>query len=149
MKKVIVLLFLIALVVSCSDVKEKAKHTINKGGEVVGETATEFVEGVTEGVDRTLDNKIVIAEGLKNRGISTGKFYIETDSIGKDNKLVIYIITEQDFKGRLTFKVLDKKGLETGRKTLGLDRKAGEAAYEDVVFDNRTDIEVKSTIQID
>lgn len=139
----------LSLTISCSDVKEKAKNTINKGGEAVGETATEFIEGVTEGVDRTLDNKIVLSEVLKSQGINTGKFYIESDSLGKDNKLVVYLITEKDFKGKLTFKIVDKKGLETGRKVVELNRKAGEAAYQDVTFDQRTDIEVKSTIQID
>lgn len=149
MRKLFLPILALSLAVSCSDVKEKAKNTINKGGEVVGETATEFVEGVTEGVDRTLDNKIVLSESLRNQGVNTGKFYIENDSLGKDNKLVVYLITEKDFKGKLTFKVLDKKGLETGRKIIELNRKAGEAAYQDVVFDQRTDIEVKSTIQID
>jgi hypothetical protein len=149
MKKIFFSILVLSLTVSCSDVKEKAKNTINKGGEVVGETATEFVEGVTEGVDRTLDNKIMLSEGLKSQGVNTGKFYIESDSLGKDNKLVIYLITEKDFKGKLTFKVIDKKGLETGRKLIEINRKAGEAAYQDVVFDQRTDIEVKSIIQID
>ena len=149
MKKLLLPLLALSLALSCSDVKEKTKNTINKGGEVVGETATEFIEGVTEGVDRTLDSKIVVSEGLKSQGIGTGKFYIESDSLGKDNKLVIYLITEKDFKGSLIFKVLDKKGLETGRKAVTLNRKAGEAAYQDITFDQRTDIEVKSTIQID
>lgn len=149
MKKYIIALLLLMIAMSCGDVKEKAKETINKGGEVVGETATEFVEGVTEGVDRTLDSKIVVSDALKQQGINTGKFYIESDTLGKDNKLVIYVISEKDFKGKLTFKALDKKGLETGRKVLELNRKAGEAAYENIAFDERTDIEVKSTIQID
>lgn len=149
MKKLLLPLLALSLAVSCNNVKEKAKNTINKGGEAVGETATEFIEGVTEGVDRTLDNKIVLSEGLKSQGVGTGKFYIESDSLGKDNKLVIYLITEKDFKGKLTFKIVDKKGLETGRKVIELNRKAGEAAYQDVTFNQRTDIEVKSTIQID
>src|SRR5687767_14039448 len=110
MKKYIIALLLITIATSCGDVKEKAKETINKGGEVVGETATEFVEGVTEGVDRTLDSKIVVSDALKKQGINTGKFYIESDTLGKDNKLVIYVISGKDFKGKLTFKALDKKG---------------------------------------
>jgi hypothetical protein len=149
MKKILLPIIALGLIISCSDVKEKAKSTLNKSGEAVGETATEFIEGVTEGVDRTLDSNIILSEALKKQGLNTGKFYIESDSLGKDNKLVIYLITEKDFKGKLTFKVVDKKGLETGRQSLELNRKAGEAAYHDIIFDGRTDIEVKSTIQID
>ena len=148
MKKAFIAIVFVSLMFSCSDVKEKAKNTINKGGEVVGETATEFVEGVTEGVDRTLDNKIVLSEALRNNGVNTGKFYIDSDSLGNRNKIVIYLITERDFNGPLTFKVIDKKGLESGRQTVKVSRKAGEASYVDVEFDKRTNIEVKSTIQI-
>jgi hypothetical protein len=149
MKKIIIAAFAVTIAISCNNIKEKAKDTINKGGETVGEMATEFTEGVTEGVDRTLDSKIILSEGLKSKGIATGKFYIESDSLGKDNKLVVYIINNKDFKGTLTFKVIDKKGVEFGRQQLILDNKAGVGGYHDVVFDPRTNIEVKSTIKIE
>ncbi|MFP9098617.1 hypothetical protein ACLI09_06140 [Flavobacterium sp. RHBU_24] len=148
MKRLFTLLAIATLICSCNKVKDKTKETLNKGGEAVGEMATEFTEGVTEGVERTLDCKIVLSEELKAGGISYGKFHIENDSLGNDNKLVIYIITEKDYKGNLTFKVTDKKGVEFGRQQLALDAKAGAAGYYDVVFDPRTDIEVKSTIEI-
>lgn len=148
MKKLLTLLAIATLVCSCNKVKDKTKETLNKGGEAVGEMATEFTEGVTEGVERTLDCKVVLSEGLKAEGISYGKFHIENDSLGKDNKLVIYLITEKAYKGNLTFKVTDKKGVEFGRQQLALDTKPGAAGYYDVVFDPRTDIEVKSTIEI-
>lgn len=149
MKNIIIASMALAFLFSCNNVKEKAKDTINKGGETVGEIATEFTEGVTEGVDRTLDNKIVLSEALKAKGISTGKFYIENDSLGKDNKLVVYIICNKEFNGTLTFKVIDKKGIEFGRQQLTLNSRAGAAGYHDVVFDSRTNIEVKSTIEIE
>lgn len=127
---------------------QKAKETINKGGEAVGETATEFIEGVSEGVDRTLECKISLSEKRINEGIKTGKFYIEDEGNSKDNKLVIYIITEKAVNDTLTFTVKDKKGVEFGREKLILNTKAGDASYYDVIFDARTDIEAKSTIEI-
>lgn len=148
MKKLFTILAVAVLVLSCSKVKEKTKETLNKGGETVGEMATEFAEGVTEGVDRTLDSKIVLSEGLQQQGISYGKYHIESDTLGNNNKVVIYLITEKAYKGTLTFKVTDKKGVEFGRSQLQLDTKAGAGNYYDVVFDPRTDIEVKSTIEI-
>lgn len=148
MKKLFCVLTVLALACSCSKVKEKTKETLNKGGETVGEMATEFTEGVTEGVDRTLDSKIVLSDGLKQQGIALGKYHIESDTLGNNNKIVVYLITEKAFKGSLTFKVSDKKGVEFGRSRLTLDTKAGAANYYDVVFDPRTDIEVKSTIEI-
>lgn len=148
MKKLLAVALVMVLAISCNKVKEKTKETLNKGGETVGEMATEFTEGVTEGVERNLDCKVVVSDGLKAQGITTGKYHIENDSIGKDNKLVIYIISEKAYKGTLTFKVNDKKGVEFGRQQLQIDTKAGAAGYYDVVFDPRTDIEVKSTIEI-
>lgn len=118
MKKISAAILISLIFVSCNNVKEKAKQTINKSGETVGEMATEFTEGVTEGVDRTLDSKVVLSDNLKLHGIATGKFYIENDSLGKDNKLVIYLISNKDFNGVLTFKVIDKKGVEFGRQQL-------------------------------
>jgi hypothetical protein len=67
---------------SCTRIKSTAKETLNKGGEVVGKSATEFVEGVSEGVERTLDCLIVVSEELINKGISTGKYFITNDSGG-------------------------------------------------------------------
>lgn len=148
MKKFLIIA-LLAMAAGCRDAGQKAKETINKGGEAIGETATELVEGVTEGVQRTLDSEIELSDALKEKGVSTGKYYIEKDSLGRNNKLVVYIITEKPYQGVLTFKALDKKGVEFGRKQIELNTKAGEADYKDIVFDPRTDIEVKSTIKIE
>jgi hypothetical protein len=151
MKKILIMAAVAALAFSC-DVREKAKNTLNKGGEAVGELATEVGEGISEGIDRTLESKVVLSESLSAKGITVGKFQIESDSVNNqdnnDNKLVIYLATEKDFNGTLTFKVSDKKGTEFGRKQLTLNTKAGDAAYYDVVFDPRTDIEMRSTIEI-
>lgn len=148
MKKVLIFAATIILALSCNNVKEKTKETLNKSGEAVGEFATEVGEGISEGIDRTLESKIVVSDNLTQKGIKTGKFHIESDTLNHNNKLVIYLITEKDFNGTLTFKVSDKKGVEFGRKQLALNSKAGNAAYYNVVFDPRTDIEVRSTIEI-
>jgi len=152
MKKILIYAAAIVIAISCQDVKQKTKETLNKGGETVGELATEVGEGISEGIDRTLESKVVLSESLKAKGIAVGKFKIEADSINNkdynDNKLTIYLATEKDFDGTLTFKVTDKKGVEFGRKQLTVNSKAGNAAYYDVVFDPRTDMEIKSTIEI-
>jgi hypothetical protein len=150
MKKVILISVLVFSFFSCNKVKEKAKETINKGGEVVGQSATEFAEGVSEGIDKTLDCKIEIISDLLSKGLKTGKFTIETDSLsGLKNKAVVYFIFENDFKKSITIKVFDKTNLEMGRTTIALEGKKGDAKYYDIAFDKRTNIEVKSTIKIE
>jgi hypothetical protein len=136
------------LLISCSQVKEKTRETLNEGGEIVGKAATEFAEGVTEGVDRTLDCKLEISPDLKAMGLQTGKFSVEDDSGGVNNRLTVYLITERDFNDTLLVKVYDKTGAEMGRTRKLVSGKAGEAMFHDFNFDKRTKIEVRSRIVI-
>ena len=139
MKQIITLIILTFLPTSCDRVKEKTKNTINEGGEVVGKTATEFIEGVSEGVDKTLQCEILLSEGLKNSGLQTGKFSIQNDTNGgQNNLLAIYVIFNKDFSKPLLVKAFDKTGLEIGRSKLTVEGKAGEAKYYDFAFDKRT-----------
>ena len=148
--KISVILSIAILLASCSDMKEKTKETLNEGGEIVGKTATEIVEGIKTGVDKTLECDIEVSQQLIDKGIKTGKFSIENDSTGgSNNVLIIYLIFEKDFKGSLTAKVLDKKGLECGRSKLTITAKAGNAGFFDFKFDKRTYIEVKSKIVVE
>ncbi len=151
MKKTITLLILLTiLTISCNRAKEKTKEAINKGGETVGKTATEFFEGVSEGVDKTLQCDISLSQNLQNKGLKTGKFSIENDTTGAvNNLLTLYLIFDKDFNDTLTVKAFDKNELEIGRTRLEVESKAGDASYYDFVFDRRTYIEVKSKILIE
>ena len=144
---IIVLLSL--MIISCNRIKEGAKHTVNKGGEAVGETATEFFEGVSEGVDKTLECEITLSPALVKRGLSLGKTSIEDSPGGKNNQLILYIIFDHNFNDTLMARVYDKKGLEIGRTRLAVSGKANDAGYFDFIFDKRTYIEVRSKIVIE
>ncbi|OYQ43815.1 hypothetical protein CHU92_02915 [Flavobacterium cyanobacteriorum] len=150
MKKVIILIIAVAVMAGCrEDVTEKTKEAIEKSSEVVERTANKVVDEVSAHIERDMGCKLVLSEELKAKGITTGKFYIENDSVTKkDNKLVIYLITEKAFSGDITFKVAGDDGTELGRATLQLNTKAGSAGYHDIAFDKRTDIENKSIINI-
>lgn len=139
---------LVLLTISCDRVKNKTKETINKGGETVGKTASEFFEGVSEGVEKTLQCELVLSEELKEKGLKTGKYSVESD-MGNNNKLILYLIFDKDFESVLTAKAYDKNGLEIGRTELNVESKANQAGYYDFLFDKRTHIEVKSKIIIE
>ena len=134
------------LLASCGRVREKAKETINKGGETVGKTATEFFEGVSAGIDKTLECELSLSETLVSKGLKTGKFSIENTVEGKNNQLTVYLIFDKDFNSPVTSKIFDKNGLEAGRAKIDIAGKADEAGYFDFIFDKRTNIEVKSKI---
>jgi hypothetical protein len=148
--KHLVLIACAMLLASCGgDVTDRAKETLNKGGEVVGETATEVLEGIKEGMDKTLECELVITEDLKKKGVSNGKFEVVSDSTGGNNNvLTAYLIFNQDFSDTLHAKAFDKSRVEIGRAKVPVTAKAGEAGYYDFKFDPRTYIEVKSRIEI-
>ena len=134
------------LLTSCSRVKERARETINKSGETVGKTATEFFEGISSGIDKTLECELSLSETLLNKGLKTGKFSIESVAGGNNNQLTVYLIFDKDFNSQVIAKIFDKSGLEAGRAKIDIAGKADEAGYFDFVFDKRTNVEVKSKI---
>ena len=150
MRTTVILLLLIGACISCTRVKNTAKEVLNKSGEAVGSSSSEFIEGITEGVQRTIDCEIILSDKLKEKGIETGKFSVHNDSIGNaNNVLALYLIFNKDFEGEIMAKALDKKGLEFGRCKLKLEGTEGDAKFVDFVFDKRTNIEVKSKIYIE
>ena len=133
---------------SCNHAKEKAKEAINKTGETVGKGVSEFADGVKEGVTKTFDCKVLLSNELNSKGVSAGKFSIESDSTN-DNKLVVYLIFDKDINQPIKAKVFDVDNKEYGRTSVAVTGKAGEARFIDFVFDQRTDIETRSKIVLE
>lgn len=142
--------FIFLMLFSCERVKNKTQETINAGGEAVGKSATEFVEGVSEGIDKTLEVKVKLSPNLIQNGLTTGKFEI-TDSPqgGSDNLLTLYLIFDKDFDGILRVTVFDKNGLETGRAKLEVQGEKAHADYFDFTFSTRVKIEARSLIVVE
>jgi len=140
---------LLTILMSCNRITNKAKEGINKGGEVVGESATEFFDGVSEGVDRTLECEILLSKELKNKGLKKGVYDIESQPIVNNNKLTLYLIFKQDFRKEVMAKAYNKKGQEIGRTKAIIEGNSGEAAYFDFLFDERTDIGYRNRITIE
>ncbi len=144
----VVALFLLSLTFlcfSCNRAKEKAKSAINKTGETVGKGVSEFADGLKEGVTKTFDCTLEVSKDLQTKGISTGKFSIESDSVTA-NKAVVYLIFEKDFNQTIKAKVFDADNKEYGRTSAAVSAKAGDAKFVDFTFDKRTDIESRSKI---
>ena len=148
-KYIISILFVMLLLVSCGKIRNRTKQTINKGGETVGKAATEFFEGVHEGIDKTLQCEVLLSKHLTENGLRTGKFAIENADEGINNRLVIYLIFDKDFESPITAKTFDKNGLEIGRSKIDVEGKADDAGYFDFIFDKRSYIEVKSKIVLE
>lgn len=145
-RNLILMLMLSISILSCNRIANKTKEGINKGGEMVGETATEFFEGVSEGVDKTLECDIILSKDLIKKGLKTGVYDINGMPIGRNNKLTLYIIFEKDFNDIIIAKAFNKNGQEIGRTKITVEGKANDASYFDFEFDKRTDIGFKNKI---
>lgn len=130
---------------SCNNAHEK----INDVGERVGEATGEMVQKVTTGVENALELKVEFSDLLKQSKISTGKIILADSEGGTDNLVSIYLVHPSAFKGTLTLKAFDNKGLELGRASASVSANKNDAAYVDFLFDKRTNIDFNSKLILD
>lgn len=143
-----VVLFII-VAISCNTASEKVKDAANKTGEVVAKTGSEFVDGVSKGVEKAFANEVVISDKLKEKGFKTGKIIINSTDSSTDNILTAYLMFEKPFAHLVIVKVFDGQGLEYGRTTNNVIAATGEGKYFDFVFDKRTNIDGKGKISFE
>ena len=141
-----ILIILTLTICSCNWAKQKTKETVNKTGEVAGKAGSEFVDGVSKGVEKSFQNEVVLSAQLKEQGIETGKISIHSTDSTSDNVLTPYLIFKKDFDQDIKVKVFNEFGQEYGRQTQSIQGKAGEAKYFDFVFDKRTNIDGKGKL---
>lgn len=142
MSRLIFLAALLLTLVSCDRLKDKSKEAIKAGGNAVGQGASQFVDGVKDGVDHTFQSSVVVDSSLIRAGFHTGKFSIaKPDSV---YFLTVYCIYDKTIDRDLWVSVYDENGQEYGRSHAHISGHAGEAGYQDIRFDARTDIESRS-----
>lgn len=145
MNKALPLLCLL-LLTACGRMAEGTKDALNKGGEFAGSAATEVIEGVTTGVEKSWSIDVVLSDELKAQGLTIGKTQVEADSAGMDNQLIVYIGSDKAFSGAVSAVATDEEGREMGRSGLQIDLAAGNADYFTFKFQARTDLERKSRV---
>jgi hypothetical protein len=147
MQKTIVCSFSLLLLNACS--ADAIKEKINRAGDVAGQTAGEFIEGATKGVRKAFDVKVTLTDKLKEKGVEFGKATVSSDSLGTDNLLVLYVIFNEDFEGKLTAKVFDEHNQEMGRAAAHLKGKKDEAQFAEFHFDRHTNIDSKNKLRVE
>ena len=145
--KAILITASIVFITACSS--SSIKEKINKAGDVAGQTAGEVIEGAVKGAKKAFDVTLVAPATLKEKGIAFGKATASSDSAGTDNMLILYVIFNKDFEGKLTAKAYDQQELEMGRALVTVSGKAGEARFVEFHFDKRTNIGSKDKLTIE
>lgn len=146
MKKIFFSIFTLILL-SCST--DTLKEGINKAGDVAGQTAGEFIEGASKGVQKAFDVKITLPENLKGQGLEFGKTYITSDSLGTDNVLMVYVIFNEAYSGSLKAKVFDEHNMEMGRTSVLVQGKKEEAKFVQFTFNKTTNIDSKNILTVE
>lgn len=115
----------------------------HSAGKKVGEAGTEIVTSIKEGIDKNLECSLQLSPALQAKGLNTGKFVINEDTIS------VYLIFDNDFNTVITARVVDKSDKEYGRAAQSVSAKKGEARFIDFAFGRRTIIENKSKIMLE
>ena len=150
MKNLLFLLLAISLFSACTRAKSTVRDAVNTTGELVGQTAAEFADGVADGVTKTFDCNLETAKTLRDKGVEGGKFGITNDSTSAyNNKLTVYLIFNNDFDGTVLAKIIDKDGKEYGRTRKDIKAQKTDARNVDFVFDAKTHIENQSKIVLE
>ena len=132
-------LLILLTVFSCNKIKETSRETINKSGEIIGESSSEFIDGVSNGIDKKF-HCIFEFEGANNQ-LSTGKYSLAKSGTSNNDILILYVIFNNSLQKEFTVKAIDKEGLEYGRTKILFSGKKDEAKYFDIEFDKRVNLE--------
>ncbi len=135
---------------ACGRAKEGVKDAINKGGEIAGQTAGEFIKGAKEGVEETFAVSVVLGERPQALGISTGQTHATTSDQGSaTSKLELYLIFARDVQDTLMVKAFDADHLEMGRARLPVIGVKDAAGWFTVTFPAQTDLESKGSVVLE
>jgi uncharacterized protein with FMN-binding domain len=153
MKKVISIILTFAVVTftlsSCDWAKDKTKKSVNKAGEIVGKTGSEFGDGVYRGVKKTFENDVKISDQLKAKGLEFGEVVINSTDSTTNNVLTAYVIFNDNFDQEFMIKVFNENGKEYGRLKEKLKGEKGSAKHIDFIFDKHVNIGVKGNISVE
>jgi hypothetical protein len=148
MIKLLPFLALCTALAACNWAEHKTKSALNKGGELAGSAATEVIEGVTTGVERTWSVDVSLSDTLLKRGLKLGKVSSEIGLDGRENRVILYISAALAFNDTISAVAFDKDGLEMGRTRIAIEASAGSGEFHEVQFQRFTDLERKSRVEL-
>jgi hypothetical protein len=133
-------LLLVPLVLAGCDAKEGGGA--KKAGQAVGETLTDFAEGVGKSIDKRFEVAVELSDGLQALGVS--KTVSEQLAIhqGKPKSIAVYLLSHDAVNLRLTAKALNGEGAEVGRSVVECEFTGDDAKYVTFAFDTEMDTQL-------
>ena len=109
-----------------------------KAGRAVGETLTDFANGVGTGVDKRLEVAVELGESIERLGLEK----TVSKNTGLDNSskgIAIYFISQRPVNAQLIAKALNTEHQEIGRSVVSVEFTADDAKYVTFDFDGQMD----------
>lgn len=126
--------------VTADKIPDGTANAVEVGGELVGEGFGRFFNGISKGLDNSVDAvKVAPHTDLIEQGLRFQVAESYNEKGWNDNLIVVYVIYEKDFAGMLQMKVYNHKKQEMGRVKVWAENKEGEAEYLEFQFDKYTD----------
>jgi hypothetical protein len=116
--------------------KESAAKSV---GGAVGEAVTDFGKGVAKGVDRRMEAKVQLTDGLKKAGLSCTTAKLSLDGPNDAVTVNAYLLCAKRVKGDVMAKAINEAGNEIGRATAPIDLPADGAQYVNFTFPREMD----------
>lgn len=107
-----------------------------KAGSAISGTATDFVAGLGEGVDKRMSLKLDVAPEIVSNGM--------TVTLGKSRGMgskdaSVYVVATKPYKGAFLARALDESDAEIGRSRVEVDFPADDAQYVNFTFNEEMD----------
>ena len=118
--------------VGCGDDRSLSQRT----GSAISGSATDFVAGLGEGVDKRMALKLEVDPALAAKGmaVTLGK----SRGVGSKDASV-YVIASRPYRGVFMARALDESGTEIGRSQVDVDFPADDAQYVNFTFNEEMD----------
>ena len=137
MKSIVVVVLVLALA-ACGDDRSLSQ----KAGSAISGTATDFVAGLGEGVDKRMSLNLDVDPALAAHGlaVSMGK----SRGVGSKDASV-YVVASKAYRGSFLARALDANGTEIGRSKVDVEFAADDAQYVNFTFNDEMDSQLVRT----
>ncbi len=128
-------IFVVSLVLALSACGED-RSLSQKAGSAISGTATDFVAGLGEGVDKRMALKLDVDPSVAASGM--------TVTLGKSRGMgskdaSVYVVATRPYTGAFLARALDESGTEIGRSRVDVEFTADDAKYVNFVFNEEMD----------
>ncbi|PJJ98824.1 hypothetical protein CO615_06550 [Lysobacteraceae bacterium NML75-0749] len=132
MKKAWVVAAMVLALAACGDDRSLSQ----KAGSVLSGSATDFVAGLGEGVDKKMTLELLLDPAFEANGLTVtlGK----SRGVGSKDASV-YIVSAKPFKGAIMARALDESGTEIGRSRVEVEFAEDDAKYVNFNFNEEMD----------